>query len=93
MMDSSRAQDSDVTTIVVDRFQQYLGTSDDLPLSSRLLADLGVDSIAFVTILLDLADALELDLRAAQVNVSTIQTLEDVVALVHTLQGGGPVTG
>jgi acyl carrier protein len=91
MTESSKAQHSDVQTIVVERFQLYLGMPDDLPLASRLLADLGIDSIALVTILLDLADQLELDLGAARVNLSTVQTLEDVVSLVRSLHDGGSV--
>ena len=62
MTEASQARHSDVTAVVVERFQQYLGTPDDLPLESLLLADLGVDSIALVTILLDLAEQLGLDL-------------------------------
>ncbi len=42
----------------------HLGISGDLPLTSRLYADLGLDSITLVVILLDIADQLELDLRA-----------------------------
>ena len=87
MTEASQARDSDVTAVVVERFQQYLGTSDDLPLESLLLADLGVDSIALVTILLDLAELLELDLGSADVNLSTVQTLGDVVSLVASLRG------
>jgi acyl carrier protein len=89
-MESSRAQRSDVKPVVVERFQTYLGIPDDLPLASRLLADLGIDSIALVTILLDLADELALDLGAARVNLSTVQTLEDVVLLVDSLHHGEP---
>ena len=87
MTQAFHARDSDVTAVVVERFQQYLGTPDVLPLDSLLLADLGVDSIALVTILLDLAEQLELDLGSANVNLSTVQTLEDVVSLVASLRG------
>jgi acyl carrier protein len=86
MTEASHAPDSEVTA-VVERFQQYLGTTDELPLESLLLADLGVDSIALVTILLDLAEQLELDLASADVNLHTVQTLGDVVSLVASLHG------
>jgi acyl carrier protein len=87
MTEASQAQDSDVTAVVVERFQQYLGTTDELPLESLLLADLGVDSIALVTILLDLAEELGLDLGSADVNLNTLQTLGDVASLVASLRG------
>jgi acyl carrier protein len=86
MTEASHARHSEVTAVVVERFQQYLGTPDDLPLDSLLLADLGVDSIALVTILLDLAEQLDLDLGSANVNLSTVQTLGDVVSLVASLR-------
>ena len=87
MTEASHARHSDVTAVVVERFQQYLGTPDDLPLESLLLADLGVDSIALVTILLDLAEQLELDLGVREREPHTVQTLEDVVSLVASLRG------
>jgi len=76
-----------VTAVVVERVRQYLGTTDELPLESLLLAELGIDSIALVTILLDLADQLGLDLASADVNLHTVQTLGDVVSLVAALHG------
>ena len=87
MTEASHAPHSDVTAVVVERFQQYLGTTDELPLESLLLADLGVDSIALVTILLDLAEQLDLDLGSADVNLHDVQTLGDVVSLVASLHG------
>ena len=87
MTEASQARHSDVTAVVVERFQQYLGTPTDLPLESLLLADLGIAFIALVTILLDLAELLELDLGSADVDLSTVETLEDVVSLVASLRG------
>ena len=87
MTEASQARNSDVTAVVVERFQRYLGTTDELRLESLLLADLGVDSIALVTILLDLADELALDLASADVNLHDVQTLGDVASLVASLRG------
>lgn len=75
----------DPAPIVVEKFQSYLGTPDDLPLTSLLLADLGIDSIALVTILLDLAETLKLDLMSADVQLSEVQTLGDVVDVIGRL--------
>jgi acyl carrier protein len=86
MKDSFNAQNLDGLTIVIERFQHYLGTQDDLPLTSRLLDDLGLDSIGLVVTLLDISEQLNLDLRANQVDLSTIQTLEDVVSLIRLLR-------
>jgi acyl carrier protein len=77
--------DTDFNRIVTETFQRYLGTSENLPLSSRLFEDLGIDSLGFVTILLELAEQLRLDLVANDINLSEIQSLEDVVLLVQTL--------
>jgi acyl carrier protein len=79
---------TDVTVIVVERFQHYLGTQDDLPLSSHLLDDLGLDSIALVVTLLDLFEQLGMDLEEAQVELGTIQTLDDVISLVSRQHSG-----
>jgi len=71
--------------IVVGAFQQHLGTDDELPPTSRLLEDLGVDSVALVTILMDLADELALDLSAAGAKLRDIRALADIVSLVESL--------
>jgi acyl carrier protein len=73
-------------TVVVERFRLYLGGGEELPLSSRLVDDLGVESIALVTILMELADELDLDLSALGANLKSLQTLDDVVSLVATMR-------
>lgn len=78
--------DADLNRIVTESFQQYLGTTERLPLSSRLFEDLGVDSLGFVTILLELAERLRLDLAANNINLGEIQRIEDVVLLVRRLR-------
>lgn len=83
------ARHQDVETIVIQSFQGHLGISGELPLPSRLYADLGLDSITLVATLLDIADHLQLDLRKAQVNLNTIQTLEEVISLFHSLHKSG----
>jgi acyl carrier protein len=75
-----------VETIVIQKFQDNLGISDDLPLKSRLYADLGIDSITLVVTLLDITDQLQLDLGKAQAGLDTTQTLEEVISLVRSLQ-------
>src|SRR5690242_13744431 len=77
--------DPDLKVVVVEAFQRYLGTVEDLPLASLLLEDIGVDSLTFVTILLELADTLRLDVFAAEVSLSEVRRIEDVVALLQTL--------
>jgi acyl carrier protein len=72
-------------TIVIQKFHDSLGISDDFPLTSRLYADLGLDSITLVVTILDIADQFQLDLGTARVDLSTIQTLEDVISLVRSL--------
>jgi acyl carrier protein len=76
----------DVETIVIQKFQDHLGISVDLPLASRLYADLGLDSITLVATLLDITDYLQLDLRRAQEDLNTIQTLGEVISLIRSLQ-------
>jgi acyl carrier protein len=77
---------SATSVVVVEAFRDHLGIGDALPLERRLLEDLGVDSIAFVTLLMDLADELGLDLGSARIALKRIRTLQDVVALVDSLQ-------
>lgn len=86
MHSSTQAQRSDVEALVIDKFQSYLGMDEEPSLSSELVADLGIDSIALVTILLDLAEELGLDLGAAQVELGEIQTPADVIDVVGSLQ-------
>lgn len=86
MTKACEARHQDVETIVIQKFQGHLGICDDLPLGSRLYADLGLDSITVVVILLDIAEQLQLDLRMAQVDLNTVQTLGQVISLVHSVQ-------
>lgn len=76
---------------MLERFSNYVGTLDDLGLGSDLLDDLGLDSIALVTVLLDVADELDLDL-ASLVTLAGIDTVADVVALVRSLLDGTTAT-
>jgi acyl carrier protein len=86
MAKASEARHQDVETIVLQNFQDHLGISGDLPLTSRLYDDLGLDSITFIATLLDITEQLQLDLETAQVELDTVQTLEDVVSLVNSLE-------
>ena len=56
-----------------------------LPLSTRLSEDLGIDSLGFVAILMELADELKLDLMAVEISPKKIDTLRDLVSLVTSL--------
>jgi acyl carrier protein len=77
--------DVNVTGIVVAAFQSYLGTADELPLDAELLADFGVDSLALVTILMDVAALLSLDLARAPGSLGDLLTVEDVAGVIATL--------
>ena len=79
--------DSDVTGIVVAAFQSYLGTGDDLPPHAELLADFGIDSLALVTILMDVAAQLSLDLARAPGKLADLLTVEDVADVIAALVG------
>jgi len=70
---------------VTEKFRRHVGAEQPLPVTSRLLEELGIDSIAFVTILMDLTHELGLDLTSARVTLKHIRTLADVVALVESL--------
>jgi acyl carrier protein len=84
-MPQSQTQ-SQLDAVVVERFRLYLGGDADLPLSSQLVDDLGVESIALVTILMELADELDLDLSALGTQLQSLRTLGDVVSLVETMR-------
>lgn len=71
--------------IVTATVQKYLGTSAALPLSTRLLEDLGIDSLGCVTIIMELADELKLDLMAVEISPRGITRLHDLVSLVASL--------
>ena len=47
--------------------------------------DLGIDSLGFVTIIMELADELKLDLMAVEISPKKIDTLRDLVSLVTSL--------
>jgi acyl carrier protein len=74
----------DVDSLVREHFQEYLGSADDAPLESQVIADAGVDSILLVMILTDLFVQLNLDLGDAKVKLADIQTLADVASLVSS---------
>lgn len=83
--DMTEALNANIEKIVTAAVQKYLGTSAPLPPSSRLLEDLGIDSLGFVSIIMELTDQLRLDLMAVDVNLSEIETLRDVVSVVTAL--------
>ncbi len=79
------ARNADIERIVSETVQRYLGASATLPLSIRLLEDLGVDSLGLVSILMELSDELHLDLMAVEISLKKIDTLADLVSLVTYL--------
>lgn len=77
--------DVDVTGVVVEAFATYLGTDEELPLDGELLGDFGIDSLALVTVLMDLAATLELDLARAPGKLGDLLTIADVTAVIAAL--------
>lgn len=79
------ALNADIERIVTATVQRYLGTSANLPLPTRLLEDLGIDSLGLVTIIMELADELNLDLMAIEISPKEVASLKDLVSLVIAL--------
>jgi acyl carrier protein len=79
------ALNDDIERIVTATVQKYLGVSAALPLSIRLTEDLGIDSLGSVSIIMELADELELDLMAVEISPKEIVSLRDLVSLVTSL--------
>ena len=79
----------DVEAIVIGRFQDYLGTTDELLPESDLLTNLGLDSVGLVTILLDLADVLNLNLASTRVTLGGMYTVADVIRVVRAVYEEG----
>jgi acyl carrier protein len=79
-----RAQRSEVERLVLDRFQRYVGASDDLSLSV-CLEDLHIESLAFIAIVLDVAGQLDVEFASDDHDLSSIETLDDVVSLICSL--------
>ena len=80
-----KALNDDIDRIVTATVQRYLGASATLPPSTSLLEDLGIDSLGFVTIIMELADELNLDLLAVEISPKKVDTLRDLVLLVTSL--------
>ena len=80
-----KADNADIERIVTATVQRYLGASATLPLGTRLLEDLGIDSLGFVAIVMELADELKLDLMAVEIVPKKVDTLQDLVSLVTSL--------
>jgi len=83
--DMRKALNADIEKIVTATVQRYLGTAATLPLSTGLLEELGIDSLGFVTILMELADELKLDLMAVEISPKKVVTLRDLVLLTTSL--------
>lgn len=79
------ALNADIERIVTAAVQKYLGTSEPLLLSTRLLEDLGIDSLGLVTILMELAEELDLNLMAVEISPKGIASLRDLASLVTSL--------
>ena len=75
----------DIERIVRATVQKYLGVSAALPLSTRLAEDLGIDSLGSVSIIMELADELKLDLMAIGISPKEIVSLRDLVSVVTSL--------
>lgn len=75
----------DLEAIVIGRFQDYLGTMDELVPESDLLTSLGLDSVGLVTILLDLAEDLNLNLASTRVTLWGMYTIADVIRIIRAV--------
>jgi acyl carrier protein len=85
MSPPQQASPPELQDAVLEGFQRFLAIPQSPSLDSAL-SDLGVDSIGLVTVLLELAEQLHLDLETAEVELANIRTIEDVVVLVSQLQ-------
>jgi acyl carrier protein len=81
----TRAANTDHERIVTATIHRYLGTSAALAPSTKLLEDLGIDSLGCVSIIMELADELNLNLMAIEVSPKGIVSLGDLVSLVTSL--------
>jgi acyl carrier protein len=77
---------------VVEAFQRFL-VMPQAPSVDSALTDLGIDSIALVAILLELAEQLGLALETARVELADIRTIENVVLLIDRLRSDALPTG
>jgi acyl carrier protein len=83
--------DVDVEALVREHFQQYLGSTEGMPLEEQVIAEAGVDSILLVMILTDLFVQVNLDVGDAEVKLADIKTLADVAALLTSMLAKSPV--
>ena len=86
---SRPAQIRDHVAEAVQRaLHDYLGDHVSLPLEAKLLADLGLDSVALVVTIFDVSEQLAIDMADAELKeFSGIHTIEDLIDFFQTLCG------
>lgn len=85
-MSEHTSDEPNLTATAIDAFRQYLGIEGDISLSSNLMTELGVDSLLLITILLDIADRLQVDLFSVEFDLGSMDSLADVVSLIHRVR-------
>ena len=68
--------------------RDYLGDHLSLPPETKLLADLGLDSVALVVTIFDVSEQLAIDIADAELEeFSGIHTIEDLIDFFQILSG------
>ncbi len=65
-----------------------LSDEETIQLTDSLAADLHLDSLAMVMLLVCLEDTLQIQLKESDMNPYDLQTVEDVVKLAQRYEGG-----
>jgi acyl carrier protein len=73
-----------VQSIVIATLRDHLGWPGDMPLDAVTFADLSVDSVVLVSVMLEVADQVGVDLAAADPELAAVQTVDDVVRFVRS---------
>ncbi len=76
------------TTETVMDILKTLSDEETINLTDSLAADLHLDSLAMVMLLVCLEDTLQIQLKEADMNPYDLQTVEDVVMLAKRYEGG-----
>lgn len=76
------------TTEIVMDILRTVSNEETINLTDSLAADLHLDSLAMVMLLVCLEDTLQIQLKEADMNPYDLQTVEDVVTLAQRYKGG-----
>lgn len=75
-------------TETVIEILKTLSDEETIQLTDSLAADLHLDSLAMVMLLVCLEDTLQIQLKESDMNPYDLQTVEDVVKLAQRYEGG-----